>query len=148
MTARPHENGHARRELRFECDYCHGFLLTRPLDRDRSIRSVVARIFPVAYFDERHGAIHSISGFLNSPRVTESESNGGKNSRLEKAWAQPRPGENPGSRRDEKEQDELVPWRVVLEPKAPVRIGADDGGDDVGDETASGRPMGYAVSNA
>lgn len=131
------ENGHSR-ELRFECPCCDGWLLTRALHRDRSIRTVSARVYELIYFDEFVGGIHDTSEWLNTPRRADD----GNDRWSEKEECAPS-GPHSGLERVSSCENESPPWRIEFVPKAPVRIGG-----VAGDEETPHGTMGYVVQTA
>ena len=69
------ENGHSF-ETRRECTGCLGYLVTRPLARDRGILSVVALVRPLAYFDSENGGVLDEVHFFSARRRTETWDHG------------------------------------------------------------------------
>ncbi len=71
MAVGPHgPNGHAHTstETRRECAGCLGYLVTKPLGRDRGIQTVAATVRPLEYFDPETGGLVDTVAFFSSRR--------------------------------------------------------------------------------
>ncbi len=61
-------NGHGPVETRRECHGCLGYLVTKPLAKDRGILGVAALVRPLEYFDPDTGGIVDTIAFFSTKR--------------------------------------------------------------------------------
>lgn len=72
MSSEPNGQPENRRELRYECPVCAGWVFVRPLGRDRGLLSITGTMRPLEFYDLTvSGGILDQSVFLNQRRRTE-----------------------------------------------------------------------------